>query len=378
MTRLGVSDSVFLGGNPPLQPMVSISNGNVDSPGGGGGSNAFPFNVTTQDPIFKNPTAWTWNLTLERELPFKTTVEVGYVGRRGLRGQRERNINQLQPGTIQANPGINPDFLRPYKGFGPIRVTNNDANSIYHGLQVGVNRRFSGGFSYGVAYTLGKSSDDGSAQRDIIPNAFDRSTLWGPSDYDNRHTMVLNYIYELPWHRDQSTLAGKVIGGWQITGVAQFQTGTPVTIAPGTDFAGVGSGSGPQIYNVNGDFKLSRSEQKFSLVSGDQNFWFRTKNTDGSNVFTAPAAGTFTTQRNRNIIYQPGFQNWNAGIFKTYKFTETQSIQFRFEAFNWINHPNLGGENGGGVERSPTSGNFGKVSGKGGERRLQFSLRYSF
>ena len=101
MTRLGVSDSVFLGGNPPFQPTASVTNGLVDSPGGASSVN-FPLVITTQDQDFKNPTAYTWNVTFERELGFKTTVEVGYVGRRGLRGQRERNLNQLQPGTLQA------------------------------------------------------------------------------------------------------------------------------------------------------------------------------------------------------------------------------------------------------------------------------------
>src|SRR5690606_4255065 len=126
MTRLGVSDSVFLGGNPPLQPTVSITRGNADNPGGTAG-NAFPLAITTQDRIFPNPEAWTWNAPFDREIGFDTTVEVGYVGRRGLHAQRERNINQLQVGTTQANPGINVDFLRPYKGFAIIRVTNNDA-----------------------------------------------------------------------------------------------------------------------------------------------------------------------------------------------------------------------------------------------------------
>ena len=82
----------------------------------------------TQDPIFKNPEAWTWNATYQREIGFNTTIEVGYVGRRGLNQQRERNINQLLPGTIQANPGVNTDYLRPYKGFSFIRATNNDGN----------------------------------------------------------------------------------------------------------------------------------------------------------------------------------------------------------------------------------------------------------
>ncbi|HYZ84455.1 MAG TPA: carboxypeptidase regulatory-like domain-containing protein, partial [Bryobacteraceae bacterium] len=127
VTRLGVSDSVFLGGNPPLQPSASTSNGLVDNPAGAGLVTGFPLSATTQDPIFNNPEAWTWNVTFQRELPWNTTIEAGYVGRLGLNGQRERNINQLLPGTLQANPGVNVDFLRPYRGYGPIRSTNNDA-----------------------------------------------------------------------------------------------------------------------------------------------------------------------------------------------------------------------------------------------------------
>ena len=74
--------------------------------------------------------------------------------------------------------------------------------SLYQGLQLGLNRRFSSGFSYGFAYTLSKSSDNGSAQRDIIPNAFDASALWGPSDFDTRHVAVINFIYELPFFKN--------------------------------------------------------------------------------------------------------------------------------------------------------------------------------
>ena len=112
ITRLGVSDSIFLGGNPPLQPMISIANGSVDYPAGGTNRD-FPMNVTSRDRDLRNPEAWTWNLTFERDLGLDTLVEVGYVGRRGLHLQRERNLNQLAPGTLQANPGVNENLLRP-------------------------------------------------------------------------------------------------------------------------------------------------------------------------------------------------------------------------------------------------------------------------
>jgi hypothetical protein len=371
-TRLGVSDSVFLGGNPPLQPSASITRGRVDNPGGTSG-NVFPLVITSQDPIFKNPEAWHWSVTFEREVGFSTVVEVGYVGRRSLHGQRERNINQLLPGTVQANPGINPDFLRPFKGFGVIRVTNNDANATYHGLQIGATRRFTNGLSYGFAYTYSKSMDDGSAQRDVIPNAFDARALWGPSSFDRRHVMVVTGIYALPVFEDHSTFLGKVLGGWTLSAISQFQTGTPLSVTTGDDFAGVGPGSGAQFWIVNGSPQLSKSNRKFSNSSSDQNYWFAVRNPDGSPVFTQPAAGTFNTQRARNFLYGPGFQNHNLGLYKDFHIKETQRVTFRLEAFNWPNHPNWDNPN-----TDPRNANFGKVTTKSSERNLQFALRYSF
>jgi hypothetical protein len=368
--RTGVSDSVFLGGNPPLQPTVSITGGSVDNPGGKAG-NAFPLVVTSQDPIFPNPEAWTWNVTYEREIGFNTTVELAYVGRRGLHAQRERNINQLRPGTL--NTSLNTDFQRPFKGFGIIRITNNEATSRYNAFQLGVNRRFTQGLSFGVAYTLSKSLDDGSAQRDVIPNAFDAGTLWGPSGFDRRHLLVFTGIYELPFFRDRSSWTGKVLGGWTINAVSQFRTGTPFSVTTGDDFARVGAGSGAQYWIVNGDPRLDRGERKFSTSNSDANFWFRTKNASGSSIFTEPAVGTFSTQRSRNLLYNPGDQSHNLGLFKEFGIAERHRIQFRFEAFNWLNHPNWNGPN-----TNPRAANFGKVTSKGGERQLQFALRYSF
>ena len=373
MTRLGVSDSVFLGGNPPLQPTVSISNGFVDNPGGQAG-NAFPQQITTQDRIFKNPESWAWSATFQHEIGFNTIVDVGYVGRRGLHGQRERNINQLLPGTLQANPGINPDFLRRYKGFSIIRVTNNDANSMYHGFQASVDRRFSNGFSFGGAYTLSKVEDDGSAQRYVIPDAYDASFLWGPAEYDRRHVLVINAIWELPFFKDKSTLAGKLLGGWTISGVSQFQTGTPFTVTSGDDRAGVGPGSGPQHWAVNGDPTLPDSEKAFSTSSSTQNFWFRTRNADGTPVYSLAPLGTFFKGRVRGLVYNPGFMNHNFGIFKDFHITETHRITFRAEAFNWPNHPNWNNAN---TDPNATA-TFGRVTAKSSERQLQFALRYSF
>jgi hypothetical protein len=374
VTRLGISDSVFLGGNPPLQPTASTTNGLVDNPAGAGRVTGFPLTVTTQDPIFKNPEAWTWNATVQRELYTGMTFEVGYVGRKSLHGQRERNINQLQPGTVQANPGVNVDALRPYKGYAVIRSTNNDADSFYNGLQISATQRFSKGLAFGASYTYSKLYDDGSNQRDIIPNAYDASNLWGPAEFDRRHVAVFNMIYELPFLREQKGFVGKVLGGWQTSLVAQFQTGTPRSVATSDDFAGVGQGSGSQFWRVNGDWHLDNPT--FSEGAGDANYYFRVFEDPAARtgpLFTRPQAGTFVQDRVRNIIYRTGFQNWTGALFKNFAISENHRVQFRGEVYNIPNHPNWNDP-----DLTPTSATFGKVTGKNFERTFQLSLRYSF
>ena len=115
ITRLGVSDSVFLGGNPPFQPTANVTGGSVDNPGGTS-TNLLPLTVTTQSKAFKNPEAWNWNMTVERQFYWNTLLSGGYVGRRGLHLQRESDINQPTIATVLANPGVSLDALRPYKG----------------------------------------------------------------------------------------------------------------------------------------------------------------------------------------------------------------------------------------------------------------------
>ena len=386
-TRLGVSDSIFLGGNPPFQPNASVSFGSVDNPGGGG-TNAVPLVVTTQSKAFKSPEAWDWNITVERQLFWKSQLSVGYVGRRGLHLQRESDINQPTTAVVAANPGVNINALRPFKGFGSIRETDNVANSIYHSFQVSWTRRFSTGLQFGGSYTLSKSMDNGSNQRDVVPDTYDPGMLWGPSEFDARNILVLNYLYDLPIFRGRSDVVGKALGGWQISGITQFQTGLPCSVAGPNDYAGVGLDSNFGC-GVNGQYWVLNGNPRIIKTFGPNGQWFATTNSNGSPIFTAPPAGTFNTQLVRNIIYQPGFQNWNMGLFKEFPLTERKKFEFRAEAYNVWNHPNWCGASGcsGGtnIGLDPTNAKtFGKVLTKGGsssgsgERNLQLSLRFNF
>jgi Carboxypeptidase regulatory-like domain/TonB-dependent Receptor Plug Domain len=395
ITRLGVSDSIFLGGNPPFQPQVNVSFGSVDNPGGTSVNN-YPLTVTTQSQAFRNPEAWNWNFTVERETFWNSVFTAGYVGRRGVHLQRESDINQPLPSVVAANPGVNINALRPYLGFGSIRETDNVASSRYNSLQLSWNRRFATGLQFGVAYTLSASNDDGSNQRDVIPNTYNAHNLWGPSEFDARHVFVINYLYNLPFFRNGSGLTGKLLGGWQISGVTQFQTGLPCSVGVNNDYAGVGQdgsfGCGvgnQQLWNVVGSPAIIGG---FAANGAkDPHYWFQTTNPDGSPIFRAPAQGTFAQGYVRDLIYMPGFQNWNLALFKTFAINERTGFQFRAEAFNFINHPNLGGPSGAtgtagsnnSLDLNPNDAAFGKVTSKGGnpgsgERNLQLSLRFYF
>jgi Carboxypeptidase regulatory-like domain len=369
ITRLGDSDSIFLGGNPPFQPNASTSFGSVDNPGGTG-VNPVPLVVTTAARDTNSPEAWTWNVTVERELPWHSLLSMAYVGSHGLHLQRQADINQPTLATVAANPGVNLNALRPYLGFGSIRQSNGVATSQYKSLQIGFTRPFTKGLLFSFSYTLSKSMDSGSNVRDVVPDTYDTSFLWGPSEFDARNNVVASFLYKLPFFNTQKGFAGQVLGGWEVSSLLQFQSGTPCSVAGSSDYAGVGLDSNFGC-GVNGQYWAMNGTPKI-LGNFGSGKWFDTSG------FSQPPKGTFNTQLVRDVIYQPGFNNWNFGLFKTFPIRESMGLQFRAEAFNFLNHPNWGGSSGGGVNFNPTSSTFGEVTTKGSERNIQLSLRFYF
>jgi carboxypeptidase family protein len=372
--RVTLNDSTLLGGNPPFQPMVTVSNGSVDNPAGSGGAADLPFGMQGQDVVFKHPTSYMWSAGVQRELPLAFVVDVTYVGRRGLYLQRERNINQLPEGTLtkpeNAGANILPS-LRPYTGYGAIRLSENAGYSKYNSLQISADRRYTKGLKVGFAYTLGKSEDNASDKRNIIWNTYDDTSYWGPSSFDRRHVLSVYYIYDLPFWKQGGSILKSALGGWQISGATFARTGTPFSITRTNDIAGVGEGSNGQPVDLVGDPKAN-SNGKFSggVVSGvaqDQNFWFNPA------AFANPAPGHFGNAP-RDLIYGPGSQQWDIALFKNFSLAGTSKVQFRAEFFNFPNHPNLNGPN-----TDITSSNFGRSTSKSDDRRdIQLALRFLF
>ena len=364
--RVTLNDSTLLGGNPPFQPMVTVANGSVDNPGGTSFANDLPFGMQGQDVVFKLPASYMWSAGVQRQLPFHVVLDVTYVGRRGVFLQRERNINQLAPGTLQANPGVNIAALRPFKGYGALRVSENSGNSKYNSLQISGERRYANGFKLAVAYTYGRSYDNGSDKRNVLWNSYNDTNFWGLSSFDRPHVLVVSYIYDLPFWRDQSGgLLHNLLGGWQISGATFIQSGTPYSITRTTDIAGVGEGSNGQPVDLVGN-PDEGANGEFSTGT-DTNFAFNPK------AFANPAPGTFGNLT-RDTLRGPGAQQWDIALFKNFTVRGSQRIQFRAEVFNFINHPNLSTP-----INDITSPNFGRIITKDGARRdIQLALRYLF
>ena len=368
--RLGISDTVHVGGNAPFQPASNVTRGSVDNPGGIG-VNSTPLALTSHAYTYPSPEAWGWNMTVEHEFPASMTFTLSYVGRRGYHLEQLANVNQLLPGTVQANPsGTNPDALRPYRGYSTIAEAQNNGGAFYHAMQANVKRRFAKGLLFGAAYTWSKSLDYGSSNGTNITNAYSNANMYGPSDFDTRHVFVTNYVWDIPYGTHSSNrLVRSTLGDWQFSGTIQGQSGRPGSVSRNLDQAGVGPGSGNQFYVHTRSPNLPH---QFGSASGSQ--WFE------PGVFQPAAVGTFAGRDSRNNVYGPGFQSFNAALQKGFHVIpghESHQLVFKAEAFNYINHPNLDNP-----DYSPTSSTFGKVTSKGttyaSERQYQFSLRYAF
>jgi hypothetical protein len=387
VTNKGLLDNIFPGGNSPFQPTVTVTNVSVDNPGAALTTGIEPaITLTTLARNLLPPTRWNWNVTIEQEIPKANSIfQIAYVGARGYHNWDVVDINQPPVGALLANPGVNVQYLRPYKGFASIQQEQSGVNSNYNALQTSWTSHFRSGSSIGVSYTFSKSMDNSSNYNNIVPDSYNMSNLWGPSEYDIRHAFVANYLYALPFFAGKRNLAGEALGGWQLSGNVQVQSGTPCGVGMNADYAGVGEfgsfgcGNEGQFWIKNGN---PAPLHKFAGASGTGGTWFSTTNGNGVPVFTAPAAGTFNLQHGvRNDIYQPILQNWNLALIKAFPITEGTSFEFRAEAYNFINHPNLSpfGQTGA-LNLNPTSAQFGEITGKSptNPRTLQVGARMHF
>jgi len=375
------------------------------------GGRAFPLNVTAIPTKAVWPYAQQWSFSVQRELPWNMLASVAYVGSKGTHLTAELQVNQLVPLNASQNPfapgqpitaglcsefgagsftvnGQNfgpgtavfnslsaactglyagipvPDSLRQMSGvvapsLGQIFSLQNIANSSYHAAQVTF-RRTKGPLTLGVSYTYSHSVDDSSDRSEaILPNAYNLAQNRANSDFDQRHLLNVNYIYELPlqnwmskfccWADSESTnqVGGNgltdtqksFLSGWEISGITLFSSGTPLSVVnggstsgiSGIDNAGVASGTAPDSYpDIVGDPQKFLGGQFGGAVFGPL--------LGNLNLFAAPTGLTYGNA-GRNFFRNPRRLNFDMSLTKSVRLgKENRSLQFRLETFNTFNH----------------------------------------
>ena len=310
-------------------------------------------------PNPRNPYVQQWSLGVQRELIKNTTLELNYIGSKGTHLLMRRNIAQARtpanPAVCAATPTVGDCPVanrKPFVNFGVYIDSDWSGNSSYNAFNAKIEHR-SNSFLFTAVYTFAKSIDSKSAAAGIgndvagwqgFLNNADIRRDRGRSEFDVDHRLVSSFVYELPIGRGKkfgggmNKAADLVIGGWQINGIATFQSGFPLTVTA-ADAGGLNDTFGTNRADLVGTAKLNKTFDQ----------WFTTA------AFKQPAAGFLGTS-GRSILRAPGINNWDTGLFKNFAITEKLNFQFRFESFNAFNHTQWGVP-----VRSVADPNFGKI-----------------
>jgi hypothetical protein len=352
--------------------------------------------ITFFDPNPKSPRMERWQIGVQRELPGRLVLDASYVGNKGSQIQTSRNLNwtplrylSTSPVRDQAtidylsalvpNPffGLMPAtagtvfrsatiarerLLRPYPQFDAVNTTTNEGESWYNALQMGLQKRFSSGYTIGLNYTYSRFEE-----ATEFLNGTDEMPTREISNQDVPHRLTVNGIFELPFGQGRrfgsamNPVANMIAGGWQVQGVYTYQSGFPVGNFGNLLFTGnfedIGLPSDQQTLQ-----RWFNTDAGFNKVSAQQL---------GSNVRTFPLRFDF--------LRTDTLSNFDLSIIKNATLSKGRMVQFRLEALNAFNHPLFPGPSGNGL--TPTAVQFGAVvasTQNNYARRTQVTMKFLF
>jgi hypothetical protein len=397
----------IIGQNPPYQQNFTISNTSLSNPASGTTTppSAAASTIRAIDPEWHTPYMQHWSLDWQQQLARNTTLSVGYYGSKGTHLIGITEINEIPPGLAIASrcatgantlqtPGVvtvqcqTPgtaftssagtnllDQLRPYRGYRSITMLQPRYNSNYHSLQFQMQSRFEQNSQLQVAYTWSKNLTDEQNDRTNAPeNSFDIRSEYSRAALDRRHVFTLNYIYDLPFYRDQKGFVGHLLGGWETTSIITAQSGLPFSIVTSSfDASGLGNitalvaGNRPNVIcdpNANAPHTLEQ--------------WFNTACFQPNPATTATNLSNTPGNAQRGIVNGPPTYRVDFSIFKNIRFGENLQLQLRGEAFNIFNHTNFRSFVASPNSLNVTSGNFGRIGAVRDPRTIQLGAKFYF
>ena len=332
-------------------------------------------------PTKVNQTTYNFSFGVQRDIGFRTVLDVAYVGALGRHLLQSVNLDTIPYGAHFTNidpttkTALADNFDKPYLGYSTINEYEANGNSSYHSLQVQGNRRFSRGLQFGAVWTWSKFMDETDNDQQTIP-LYVNPKVWnyGKSlGFDHTHSVSVNFLYDVPrasklW---KAAAVRWAFDNWELAGIATFMDGSPTGISysliNGADVTGGGDGSRVVV--------LANA----TLPSGQRTIYqyFNTS------AFAAPVVGSIGNAPH-DVFRGPGTNNWDLSIFKNFPIKEKAKFQFRWELYNAFNHPSFSGVNTSASFSAPGSttqlnSQFGQVTSTNGlPRVMQGSLRFTF
>ena len=331
------------------------------------------------DPNIRPAVSNQWNLTIQKQFANNTTLQVGYVGQRTTHLMVPMPYFQKQlnsDGTVTGSPYLSGNSTL-YNEISQISGTASNGNQAYNSLQAVLQKRFSNGLEYNVAYTYSKCMTDssgyygswGGQTTPVSPywqNLYDKRAEWGPCYYDVTHILSSYATYDLPFGRDRKFGRGMnpavnaIAGDWQVNGILTLHTGYALTTS-GPDASGTNSrGARPDCLSPTSVFG-----QQNSPLGGYQ--WFNA----ASSVFGPASPGSFGTC-GVGTVRGPGLATLDLSLAKFFNVTERYKLEFRSEFVNFTNTPIL---------NSPHTGlgtTMGLLQSAQGARQIQFALKFHY
>jgi hypothetical protein len=334
-----------------LQPIETIWSANP---------NAFGiFSIwESQDPRIKPARTQEWNVSLQTALPFQSALTVSYVGTKV-----DREVNWMQYNAAPIGPHDDLQADRPEPNLSDMNRLENFGRSWYNALQAKFEKRYSKGITYTLSYSFSRAMgigvngyDEYSPILQYSPESYNR----GRAAFDIRHVEYATLLWELPFGRgrtygsDVSRIVDAFAGGWNLTLTQQARSGDPLSIDGGYPNLGNGNGTRADVIANPGIDNPSPAR------------WFNTA------AFQAPPLYAFGNS-GIGLIEGPGLLQFNIGLAKQFRFTESKSLEFRGEAFNALNRANYSDP-----DTNVASGNFGRITSANTARYMQLGLRFMF
>jgi hypothetical protein len=325
----------------------------------------------------RTPYVQQYMFQIQRQLDDSTLFEVGYAGNVGHKLQRMYGFNTPldREGPLDQSTRLQ---RIPWRDeYGRIQTIANVINSNYNSLAFKFQKRFSRGLTYLVGYTWSRAIDSGSALRtndgdNLFPaSSYNLKAERGLSQFHTKNRLTASVLYEIPL-RFESRLAEALAGGWQAGSIITISDGTPQN----------GGNCGDLDSNEQGNRGDATGISPFLDNPTDLEF-FRKDTTRGRgaaaiscNVIDSLGFNALTYRQgniNRNMYISPGVANWDFSLSKLFQVTERVGVEFRFESFNFANHPQWNNPDTG-----VNSLNYGRITSARAMRTNQFALKLNF